>query len=203
MDDIRCLAVQQPWAWAQVVGEKDIETRTWSTGYRGPLFIAASASKTNVNAMVKERGLDARCMTFGAVVGVVDVIDVVPLNKKLESNLWAWGPVCWRVSVPAADVDARRRGSLEAAHLPGLRSAAPLVLLPRPTPAGFVPTRLREGADGRTLRATASVDGLPVHRVVPEDALDVGVAPENHLDLREERRCVLRLRSHRHELRPL
>jgi hypothetical protein len=39
---MKCLSVRQPWAGMIARGEKTIETRTWSTSYRGPLLIAAS-----------------------------------------------------------------------------------------------------------------------------------------------------------------
>lgn len=37
------LSVKQPWASMIAAGDKSIETRTWWTGYRGPLVICSSA----------------------------------------------------------------------------------------------------------------------------------------------------------------
>lgn len=37
------LTVKQPWAAWIASGEKTIETRTWSTGYRGPLAICSAS----------------------------------------------------------------------------------------------------------------------------------------------------------------
>ena len=34
---------------------------------------------------------------YSALIGVVDLIDVVPISEELESNPWAWGAYCWRV----------------------------------------------------------------------------------------------------------
>lgn len=39
---IKCLSVRQPWANLIAQGKKTIETRTWSTTYRGPLLIVSS-----------------------------------------------------------------------------------------------------------------------------------------------------------------
>jgi len=39
---VKALSLWQPWASAIAVGAKTIETRSWSTGYRGPLLIHAS-----------------------------------------------------------------------------------------------------------------------------------------------------------------
>ena len=36
---MKCLSIQQPWAWAVVNGWKPIENRTWHTNYHGPLLI--------------------------------------------------------------------------------------------------------------------------------------------------------------------
>lgn len=38
---MRALSIMQPWAWLIVAGHKDVENRTWSTAYRGPVLIHA------------------------------------------------------------------------------------------------------------------------------------------------------------------
>ena len=38
---MRCLTIRQPWATLVAVGEKQFETRSWRTGYRGELAIHA------------------------------------------------------------------------------------------------------------------------------------------------------------------
>ena len=40
-----CLSVQQPWAWAIIVGAKDVENRTQPRYYTGKLFIHASQTE--------------------------------------------------------------------------------------------------------------------------------------------------------------
>ncbi len=39
---MKALSIKQPWANLIASGEKTIETRTWSTDYRGPLLIVSS-----------------------------------------------------------------------------------------------------------------------------------------------------------------
>jgi len=39
---VKALSLTQPWATLIAIGAKRIETRSWSTGYRGPLAIHAS-----------------------------------------------------------------------------------------------------------------------------------------------------------------
>ncbi|MGO8997704.1 MAG: hypothetical protein ACLQVI_30675 [Polyangiaceae bacterium] len=97
-DPIRCLAVRQPWAWALVSGFKDVENRSWSTDYRGPIAILGSTTKTEVNQLAKAHDLGSLGSPFGAILGVVDLVDIVPLSESLESNPWAWGPQCWLVA---------------------------------------------------------------------------------------------------------
>lgn len=92
--DARALTIRQPWASLIALGVKTIETRSWRTDYRGPLVIRAGAKEP-------ERGRVGRftvdCFTtghdfylkgddgltlslhLGAVVAVVDLVDVVPI----------------------------------------------------------------------------------------------------------------------------
>lgn len=39
---MKALSIRQPWAWLIAIGAKDVENRTWSTSYRGPVLIHAS-----------------------------------------------------------------------------------------------------------------------------------------------------------------
>lgn len=43
---MRCLTLTQPWATLVAIGAKRIETRSWSTSYRGPLAIHAGKKWT-------------------------------------------------------------------------------------------------------------------------------------------------------------
>ena len=83
-------------------GGKDIENRTWQTDYRGPIVIHAGAAKTVVNRFVDSGGpaLSAMEFSYGSLIGIVDLVDVVPLSQELETNPWAWGPYCWRLANP-------------------------------------------------------------------------------------------------------
>ena len=97
-DEVRCLAVRQPFAWAIVAGEKDIENRSQKTPYRGTVFIHASTSKSYVNNLFRETipKLPAKEFSFGAIIGAADMVDIQPLCEVLESNPWAQGPYCWK-----------------------------------------------------------------------------------------------------------
>jgi hypothetical protein len=86
---MKALTVQQPWAWAIVHGGKDIENRTQAWSYRGPLAIHAGARLSDRGCDLVPELLDLTrpdllaeyadtTMTYGAIVGVVDLVDVHP-----------------------------------------------------------------------------------------------------------------------------
>lgn len=84
MSTIRALTVQQPWAWAIIHGGKTIENRTQNWAYRGPLAIHAGTRWSErgdrsplIHAAAGGRSL-AGALTMGAIIGVVDLVDVHP-----------------------------------------------------------------------------------------------------------------------------
>jgi ASCH domain len=83
------LSVRQPWAWALVSGHKDVENRTWSTKHRGFVAIHA-AMRRDVDGFdaLKQMGLTVpEALPRGAVVGVIELVDVV----RHHSSPWASG----------------------------------------------------------------------------------------------------------------
>jgi hypothetical protein len=94
---MKALSVCQPWAWAIVTGLKKIENRSRPTRHRGPLVIHASRSRRYLKGdyagllpgLPPEDQLD-----FGALLGVVEVVDSVPV-AEVEGNPFAIGPWCW------------------------------------------------------------------------------------------------------------
>lgn len=98
---MKALAIKQPWAWLIVNGYKPVENRTWSTKFRGPLLIHASASKpskadyeaarqifcqsgTDPNLFPEIYGFD-----LGGIVGMAVVTDVTVEH----SSPYFFGPV--------------------------------------------------------------------------------------------------------------
>jgi hypothetical protein len=132
-NELRCLAIRQPWAWAVVAGAKDVENRSWKTDYRGPVVIQASSTKAVVNGLAKKHKLRPREFSYGALIGIADLVDIVPLSEEFEANPWAWGSHCWifrnarafRRPIPlkgklnlyilAPDVAKKARGEIAAA----------------------------------------------------------------------------------------
>jgi hypothetical protein len=80
---VKAITIRQPWAWAIIFGGKDIENRTWSTNYRGPLLIRAGAAY-RADAWLP-RGVhppDREDLDFSAIIGVVDLVDVIEKSRS-------------------------------------------------------------------------------------------------------------------------
>lgn len=87
------LTIRQPWASLIAVGAKTIETRPFSTTYRGPLAIHAGKAKAVFGRMGNTLTFDdaapklayatgptgSLLLPFGAVVAVCDLVDVLPI----------------------------------------------------------------------------------------------------------------------------
>ena len=93
---MKVLTVRQPWASLISLGVKQIETRSWSTSFRGPLAIHAGKawpvpvgewqvpSDRGPGPMIERLGRayvrwESMPTPLGAVVAVCDLIDVVPI----------------------------------------------------------------------------------------------------------------------------
>lgn len=72
---VRAFSIRQPWASLILEGQKPVENRTWSTGYRGPLVVHAGrqVDRSAVYLTVRYGLADA---PTGAYLGVVDLVDV-------------------------------------------------------------------------------------------------------------------------------
>jgi activating signal cointegrator 1 len=113
MSLIRTLTVKQPWASLITAGVKTIETRSWSTKYRGPLAIHAGLAQfapTSVSVLVASMPDDAVELLraqltvdktdptnwwdyhVGAVVAVVDLVDVLPVKEVDSETFTAQSP---------------------------------------------------------------------------------------------------------------
>lgn len=96
---MKAISIRQPWASLIVVGAKDVENRGWQTSHRGTLLIHAAKTRDvdafraaraacreamargiAVTRMLAEAGVvidEALPLPMGAIIGVVDVLDVV------------------------------------------------------------------------------------------------------------------------------
>lgn len=94
MKAVKYLSIRQPWA-AQIFVEgedrKDVENRSWSTPFRGRVWIHAGASKTDLKAIeedYKEWGVPfPKNLEFGKIIGSVDIVDCLPSEEV--DTVWA------------------------------------------------------------------------------------------------------------------
>lgn len=104
---MKCLTVRQPWAWLIVEGSKDVENRSWSTNYRGPLLIHAGLTVDREDAeffehQSAELGLEwPDPLPTGCIIGIVDLVDVVTEH----ASEWFDGPYGWVLANPRCAVD--------------------------------------------------------------------------------------------------
>jgi len=66
------LSLRQPWAELILQGRKDIETRTWDTGFRGEFLIHAS-KQVDIEAC-QHFGLDPHSLVIGSIVGKAKLV---------------------------------------------------------------------------------------------------------------------------------
>jgi hypothetical protein len=93
---MKALSLTQPFASLVVDGRKTIETRSWSTRYRGSLAI--HATKTPDRVVCRNFGYDPAIISCGAILGVVQLVDCVqfpnpktPPDKYGDFTVGRWG----------------------------------------------------------------------------------------------------------------
>jgi len=77
---VKALSIRQPWAELILQGRKTIELRTWQTHYRGR--IAIHASQTVREEACVAYGLDPARVVRGALVGMVELAGILPLDER-------------------------------------------------------------------------------------------------------------------------
>lgn len=102
---MKALSLHQPWAslifglWIPDLfgkARKKIETRHWPTRYRGQLAI--HAAQTVDKDFCRSHEIDIEPLPRGAVIGVVTLLDCVPMTARwfretplLDADEWRWG----------------------------------------------------------------------------------------------------------------
>ena len=104
---MKALSVRQPWAWAIIHGGKDIENRVWNTRFRGMIAVHAAGTQESGSVVpVWGRQPLPEDLVYGAIIGVVEIIDVV----KQHQSPWFEGPYGFVLANP-------RPTSATGAHL--------------------------------------------------------------------------------------
>jgi ASCH domain len=74
---MHALSIRQPYASAILRGLKRTEYRSWPTTFRGPLVVHASLTRSSLSDLPDYPELRAEDLRFGALLGIVDVVDCV------------------------------------------------------------------------------------------------------------------------------
>jgi hypothetical protein len=144
--------VRQPWAWAIIHGGKDVENRVRNLAgdYRGPIAIHAGLAPYEKGTMAGARrselfgGEDATTLVFGAIIGVVDLVDVHEGPDRTG---------CW--CRPGSALSCSPWAEGDAVHLV-LANPRPLAT-PIPYKGGLGLRRFNETVDTEVLRQLAEV----------------------------------------------
>ncbi len=86
---MKLISLWEPWATLMSLGAKKIETRSWSTSYRGWLAIQASKgglSKRNLQDCLNEprfaAALHGETLSPGSIVAVVNLVECLPTESR-------------------------------------------------------------------------------------------------------------------------
>lgn len=108
---MKALTVRQPWAWAIVMGYKDIENRTRPTNHRGRLLVhAAKSLDPDGFQYLWQLGIYRKLPTelpLGGLVGLVEVADCVTNadSEWAKRGAWHWvlrRPRSFKSSIPCS-----------------------------------------------------------------------------------------------------
>lgn len=112
--ELRILTVRQPWAWAIIHGGKDVENRVRNIAgdYRGPVAIHAGLAYDDEAPLWMLGSVcppkESVSLVFGAIVGVVDLVDVHPARPAASGRMVDWddhtppGKLCSTWAAPNA-----------------------------------------------------------------------------------------------------
>jgi len=122
------LSLMQPWAQLVVLGEKEYETRSWKTNYRGELYIHSSAKLFQAdlelcrqNHFFKKAVPDLSKLKTGFIIGKVDLVDCMAVEEldgrisKKETVFGDYSPgrFAWRLeNATMLDKPIETRGAL-------------------------------------------------------------------------------------------
>ena len=114
---MKAISVREPFASQIARKEKRIENRSWGAGVRGEVALH-------------------RCGENGAIIGVMNIADVVPateaLQKYPDQTEFIIGPLCWVIESFRPCIPVRRKGRLSLWECPTLlfheTAAAPSLL---------------------------------------------------------------------------
>lgn len=106
--DLIALGIRQPWAELILRGVKTIEVRSQHTNIRGPVYLYTSKRIANVEpaqAAVREHELQVEELTYGRIVGTVEIVDsrrctAADDEASCVPGSWLTDRIGWQLSRP-------------------------------------------------------------------------------------------------------
>ena len=109
---MKALSIKQPWTHAVIYLGKNIENRTWTTNYRGPLLIHASKTfdnegyvwlieqalnNVNIPSLLIDDIPHRKDFQMGGIIGMVNLKKMV---RSTDYSPWMFGPWGWVLENP-------------------------------------------------------------------------------------------------------
>jgi hypothetical protein len=95
---MKCLTIRQPWATLIALGEKQLETRSWRTSYRGELAIHAGMTVDKAacrlepyRSVLAQHGLTADNLPTGMIIAVSRLDACCEVTPELAQQGWPGG----------------------------------------------------------------------------------------------------------------
>jgi hypothetical protein len=80
---MKALSIKQPWVYAILQEDKDIENRSWQSSFRGWLAVHASAQPDRYGRFPRGHRLpDLDRLDYSAICGVARVVDIVTVSRS-------------------------------------------------------------------------------------------------------------------------
>ena len=111
---MKAISLLQPWASLIAIGAKRIETRSWSTKYRGPLAIHSSKGFTKLlrdlcntqpfKSVLTKAGFNIDNLPLGKIVATCELVDCIKMtpgfvdivnHPELDFGEYAVGRYAW------------------------------------------------------------------------------------------------------------
>lgn len=98
---MKAITIKQPWATLIALGEKQFETRSWQTKYRGPIAIHAGKSVDKeacedswIKDVLAEHGITSwKQLPTGVVLAAAELIDCHKVSLGVGSVVCTSGPI--------------------------------------------------------------------------------------------------------------
>lgn len=91
---MKAITIHQPWATLIVLGEKQFETRSWPTKYRGPIAIHAARKvdkemclEETFRSVLAKHGYTADNLPTGAVVAIANLNECWSIGEDYQSGM--------------------------------------------------------------------------------------------------------------------